>query len=181
MKLNIKKLRANEEGYAMMVTMLVLFMLTIIGIAATTTSTIEVQISANTKAIAEDFYDAEGAMITSIENTNLWLTDTFLVAGEATASYSANVDFDGNAGNDALVEIRCITTTTDALGDPINIAALSNVANDLPVDPHLTPPPADSGYSVVNFNIRKYGVTSTALRGGAPLQTGVWKAFNQYN
>jgi Tfp pilus assembly protein PilX len=172
-------LKRSEEGYAMMVTILVLFMLTIIGLAATTTSTIEVQIAGNTKKIAENFYDAEGAMIDTIETTDLWLTDTFLVDGEGAAKWSKDVDFDGAAGDDATVEIRCITTETDTDGDPIVISGLSTTANDLPVDRHVTVPPANSGFDLAHFYIRKYGVTSTALRGGAPLQTGVWKAFSK--
>lgn len=179
-------LKNNEQGYAMVVTMLVLLMMTIIGIAATNTSNIEVQISGNTKRISENFYDAEGGMINTLENTALWLTDSFFLAGETGAFFTSNIDYDNADGDndndtnpDAFVEIRCITTATDGGGDPIVISGLSAMANDLPVDRHLTPPPTDSGFSVVNFNVRKYGVTSTAVNGGAPLQTGVWKAFNK--
>lgn len=181
---------ASEEGYALVITMLLLFMLTVIGIAATNTSNIEVQISSNVKKIAEDFYDAEGGMFTAIENTN-WLTDTFLTDGEAAANWSSTVDIDRGSdrdnllsGNnntaDATVEIRCITDLLDVSSNPIVIAALSNAANNLPVDRHIGPPPVNSGYSLRYFNIRKYGVTSTTIGGATDIQTGVWKVFNQF-
>ncbi len=51
---------ANDRGAALIVSILILALLTVIGISATTTSTIEVQIAGNEKAGDVAFYRAEG-------------------------------------------------------------------------------------------------------------------------
>jgi len=51
----------SENGSVMVVGMLVLMLASLIGIAAITTSTIEVEVTANDKIRKEDFYRAEGA------------------------------------------------------------------------------------------------------------------------
>lgn len=51
----------NEDGFAIVACMLVLVVLTIIGIAATNTTSIEVSIAANEKIYKQNFYQAEGA------------------------------------------------------------------------------------------------------------------------
>jgi Tfp pilus assembly protein PilX len=163
---------SNQDGYAMVITMLLLVLLTVIGIAATQTSNIEVAISGNNKKSVQDFYTSEGGLISALENANVWLTTGFLTAGEASAFYSGPVDFDGDGNNDATIEARCIEISGTT------ITGLSDGANDVPVDKHTGPPPADSGYSLVYFTVRKYGVTSTSLKNGTEVQSGVWKVFN---
>lgn len=51
----------NEKGSVMVVGMLVLMLASLIGVAAITTSTIEVEVTANNKIQKEHFYRAEGA------------------------------------------------------------------------------------------------------------------------
>jgi len=51
----------NEDGSVMVVGLLVLVLASLIGVAAVTTSTIEVEVTANDKVRKEDFYRAEGA------------------------------------------------------------------------------------------------------------------------
>ena len=60
MKLSITTLK-NEEGSVMIVSIVILALLTIIGIAVTTTSSVELQIAGNEKAQLENLYLAEGA------------------------------------------------------------------------------------------------------------------------
>jgi Tfp pilus assembly protein PilX len=166
-------LRSVHQGYVLAVTMCVLLLLTVIGIAAIQISTIEIQISGNTKKMAADLYATEGAMITVLERTDWWLSDAFL-NGEATASnWAGKVDFNEDATDDALVEIRCIDESES------NITALSDAANNIPADRHSTPPPINSGYSARHFYARKFAVTATSLRSNITLQTGVWKVFNK--
>jgi hypothetical protein len=158
----------------MVVTMLLLLLLTVIGIAATQTSNIEVAISGNNKQNVEDFYTSEGGLIDALENSSAWLTTSFLTAGEDNAGYSNPVDFDGDGTNDATIEARCVKLSSGG------ITGLSDDANDVPLDKHTGPPPVDSGYSLIYFNVRKYAVTSTSLKNGTEVQTGVWKVFNLF-
>ncbi|MBT3176491.1 MAG: hypothetical protein HOG03_13690 [Desulfobacula sp.] len=51
----------NQEGFALITTLLFLVILTIIGIAATNTTSIEISIAGNEKVYKQNFYQAEGA------------------------------------------------------------------------------------------------------------------------
>ncbi len=57
-----ERLKTDENGSILVVSMLVLSLLTMIGIAATTTSTIETQIAINDQRYKETFYRAEGGL-----------------------------------------------------------------------------------------------------------------------
>ena len=52
----------NEDGFVLIVALFVLILLTIIGISATNTSTIDLQISQNDKAYKIAFYHADGGI-----------------------------------------------------------------------------------------------------------------------
>jgi type IV pilus assembly protein PilX len=53
----------REDGSVMVVGLLVLVMASLIGIAASTTSTIEVEVAGNDKTYKQNFYRAEGAAV----------------------------------------------------------------------------------------------------------------------
>lgn len=52
---------SNEQGFVLITSLLMLTILMIIGIAATNTTTIELQISGNDKAYKQTFYQADGS------------------------------------------------------------------------------------------------------------------------
>lgn len=56
---NISSIFANEKGSALVIALLILVLLTLMGISATTTSTIEVQMAGNEKFYEMAFYSAE--------------------------------------------------------------------------------------------------------------------------
>lgn len=60
-KQKVKKTVNNEKGFVLITALLMLVVLLIIGIAATNTTTIELQISGNDKAAKQIFYAAESA------------------------------------------------------------------------------------------------------------------------
>ncbi len=64
---------ANDRGSALVVALLVLVLLTLMGISATTTSTIEVQMAGNEKFHDMAFYAAESGWQTSLN----WLDRQF--------------------------------------------------------------------------------------------------------
>lgn len=57
----IKKTINNEQGFVLVASLMILLVLMIIGIAATNTTTIELQISGNDKLAKQNFYAAESA------------------------------------------------------------------------------------------------------------------------
>ncbi|HPQ43426.1 MAG TPA: pilus assembly PilX N-terminal domain-containing protein [Syntrophales bacterium] len=156
----------NEKGFALVAAVLILAVMTIIGIAATTTSTIEMQIAGNENQYTGTFYNNEGVLINTMENPSLWLTTTFLTAGETVASYTSVL-------NDTTAEIRCIESTNTP------ITGLSTGANTLPARLHRDSPPSGSGYSMKHFEVHRYGITTTSGSGNIRIQTGVWKVFNK--
>lgn len=164
----------NGRGYVLVATMFLLLLLTIVGIAATRTSIIELQLSGNYSTLVQGFYTAEGAVTTALERTDWWLSNDFLNSDARLAHWSKLVDTDSDGVDDVCIEIRCIEQ------DLSRIAALSDAANDIPADLHKAPPPMDSGYSVRHFYTRKYAVTATGLESNNRLQSGAWKVFNKY-
>jgi hypothetical protein len=167
----------EEKGFVLVAALLMVAILTIIGIAATRTSETETLISVNERAYVSEFYNAEGALVDTLENSTTWLTGNMLTT-PAAGSFTENVDINSDGTMDAVIEIRCIFDPEEEdVNDP-DIDGLSDAANDLPVLSHKSPPPAGSGYSMKHFEVRRYGVTATSATGNTRIQTGVWKAFN---
>jgi len=57
------KLFAQEDGFVLVTSMLIMVVLTVIGLSATSTSTIELQIAGNDRIAKENFYAAEAASL----------------------------------------------------------------------------------------------------------------------
>lgn len=165
----------NEEGSVIVLALVLLVLLTILGISATQTSTIEVQIASNERHAVQNLYQAEAGDHYALEISNTWMTDTFLSAAETAAFFTQNnVDIDSDGTPDVNIEIRCIEIT----GTPIG--GLSNGANDLPLQQHISLPPVGSGYSLNDYEVRRYGITATSISGSSQVQIGGYKVFNKY-
>ncbi len=118
MAATVKNILNNENGMALVIVILMLAIITILGIGATQTSTTEVQLASNERRLVDEFYKAEGGLLDTLERSNDWLTDAFLLAGATAASYTnSNVNFDGGA-SDAIAEIRYIENTGTAVVRP---------------------------------------------------------------
>jgi len=66
------KITNNEQGFVLVASLMMLMVLMIIGIAATNTTTLELQISGNDKLAKQTFYQAEGVVaetLWDIKNT----------------------------------------------------------------------------------------------------------------
>lgn len=186
-------LLTNENGSVMVLALILLVLLTLLGMAVTRTTSIEVQIASNDSRAADNLYKAESADHYAIELSDTWMTDAFLQQAANAAqivipssnldpndidgdgSPDVNLDIDGDGNDDIRIEIRCIE------GSGADIGTLSAAANDLPVMQHITIPPIGSGYSLKYFEVRKYGITGTTLNGGSQVQLGAYKVFNKFN
>jgi type IV pilus assembly protein PilX len=59
--MNVKRLLTNEDGSVLVIAIIMLVLLTALGISATTTSTIEIQIAGNQRTYKQNLYRAEAA------------------------------------------------------------------------------------------------------------------------
>jgi Tfp pilus assembly protein PilX len=170
----------NEEGSVIVLSMVLLVLLTMLGISATRTSTIEVQIASNEIHAVQNLYHAEAGEHFALETSDTWMTDPFLTTADNLAYVNSSidpsltVDIDADGTNDVTVEIRCIE------GSGSDITALTDSANDLPVQRHITPPPVGSGYSLRDYEVRRYGVTATSTSGNSKVQIGAYRIFNKF-
>lgn len=129
-------LLTNENGSVIVLAMIMLVLLTLLGMAVTRTSSIEVQISSNDQQATDCLYAAESADHYAIEASNGWLTNTFLTSGDLSSQVIiGSIDTDGDGFDDA------VTFDTDGDGN-------DDVTYDLDGD----------GINEVNFDIDGDGI-----------------------
>jgi hypothetical protein len=173
----VKRIIGNENGFVLGGSILISAILLLAGVLALWTSNTEMHVVRNEGDLTLEFYNAEGGVIDALENydtgTMTWLTNAFMLAGETAAKSTVTSK---NAANESLarVEVRCIENS----GTPI--VGLSAAANNLPLQRHIAPPPEGSGYSLKNFEVRRYGITATSATGNTQVQVGAYKVFNKY-
>ncbi len=198
-------LLTNEKGSVVVLALIMLVLLTLLGMAVTRTSSIEVQIASNDRQAVDCLYKAESADHYAVELSNIWMTDAFLMAADTAANVQiptsnpdpydidgdgttdvdldgdgiGDLDIDGDGNDDIQIEIRCIEATGTDIVPPVG--NLSAAANNLPVQQHITIPPIGSGYSLKYFEVRNYGITGTATNGCAQVQLGSYKVFNKFS
>jgi len=103
----------NEKGSVVVLAMVMLALLTLLGMAVTRRSSIEVQIASNDQKAADCLYAAESADHYAIEVSNGWLTDTFLTSSALSASVIIGaIDTDNDGIDDS------VTFDTDGDGNP---------------------------------------------------------------
>lgn len=178
-----RNLEAEENGYVLVVVLLFMVLLTVIGVAATRTTAVEVGIAGNSRRIADDFYVTEGVLTETTEKYNPWLNNNFL-ASDMTEAYYASppIDFDGDGKTDGSYEVLCITDEeyAESLTDSDSETVASEKALALPKDAHIGPAPPNSFTSVDKFEIRRYGITAASPHERTVIQAGVWRAFNKF-
>lgn len=126
----IKKTMKNERGFVLIVSLLMLVVLMIIGIAATNTTTIELQISGNDKVAKQTFYQADSGTEVGIRvvedciesagfDSNSWygvtINKTDLYMNNA-LSAGADASFMQGAGTTNLRFVAGATQTTPGSG-----------------------------------------------------------------
>ena len=174
---SLKNTIYNEHGFVLGAAILVSAILVLAGVLAVWTSNTEVKIVRNEGQMTLEFYNAEAGVIDAIENYNSgsinWMTDDFLT-DDQTLAKKIVTSKDENGEPVAKVEVRCIESS----GTPVS--GLENDSNNLPLQPHIGPPPAGSGYSLKYFEVRRYGITAYSTKGNTHIQVGAWKVFNKF-
>lgn len=164
-------MKRDEDGYLIVTILLFMMLLSVIGIAASQTSSVEIQIAGNARQADKTFYRTDGRLVDTIEHYRSWFNDDDFLAVADEAAYRKEIDEDEDGTPDFTIEARSITAANDKVG------ALSDFANDIPADQHTGPPPTDSFYSAQHFYTRRFAVTVRSAGDRTVLQAGVWKAF----
>jgi len=174
MRPTLKNTITNEHGFVLGTSILVSAVLILAGVFAVWMANTEMLLVRNESQMIREFYDAEAGVVDAIENYNVpptqWLTNDFLLDGD---DASSSIDYENDGEPVATVEVRCI------LKDEFD-STLTAAADNLPLQPHVSPPPVGSGYSLKYFEARRYGITATSANGNTQLQVGVFKIFNKY-
>ncbi len=163
----------NENGFAIIGCLVIMTVLLMAGVYGIRKSSTEVTIARNDGQIRLEFYDAEAGLIDALENYRTWMTNPFLLGGELSAATYTSPFTNPSGTAVATVQARCIENTgTDVFG--------GGPADDVPVMRHIAVPPPGSGYSMLFFESRKYGVTVASTDGNTQIQIGGWKVFNTF-
>ena len=174
---SLKNTIDNQNGFVLGTAILVSAILVLAGVLAIWTSNTELKTVRNETQMTVEFYNAEAGVIDALENYNSgstsWLTDNFLTTDPTQASGTVNSS-DEQGEVVATVEVRCIESTATP------VSGLSNSANSIPRQAHISPPPPGSGYSLKYFEVRRYAVTATSTNGNSQVQVGAWKVFNKF-
>lgn len=192
----------NERGFVLVVSLLMLSILMIIGIAATNTTTIELQIAGNDRFAKQDFYSQETSLTNAAVRVDDWLPILLVPGNNAffppPPTTSSNTDLNGNGVDDRsdyvdsngnvvgsykvrkVVLVPTAVTTWDDAGDYANAA--DHPANKVPLLDYKDKPPVGSGFAQ-NLVIARYAITSYSTQNNrnAIVQTGVYKVFQQSN
>ena len=137
---NSLKTLGNEEGFVLVVGMMILVVLSIIGVAATTNTSIELQIAANDKNYRLAFYAAESARSYVEADEDLYGSKNIVVA---------------EAGDDGIFfPNRDDSSVTQTLGGHQSYHGEVKYKG-------AVSPPRGSGFAVGSFSAHKYEATCT--------------------
>ena len=192
----------NQDGFVLIASMMFLLVLTLIGMFASSTTTLELKIAGNDRFATEDFYAQEASLVNGRLRYDDWLS-TLLAGGDtaffppvptATSGTDQNgngvddrseyVDSDGNIlGTYKVRKVIATSTPVTTWDDSSDYAnAADHPANRIPLMGHTDKPPVGSGFGQ-NLVIARYAITSYSNQPNksAIVQAGVYKVFQQSN
>jgi Tfp pilus assembly protein PilX len=147
---------ANEDGFVLIAAIITLLLLVILGIFATTTTNIELQIAGNEKTYKQNFYKAEGAAMEETQILENAPANTLLARTVAGLTDQTTLGITGLTTDDQLTAI--LTTEFKTPGGVPATSALSGagattryLAIDMGID-------AGSSLSVTESKVHTYGV-----------------------
>ncbi len=151
----------NEEGSAIVITLIILVLLTMIGITATDNTVIELQIVRNEAIYKQNFYRAESAVIELgqiMEDNDLLASYDWLTNKTAALDMEVvgNWDLTAGTGNAQL------SNNIDA-GDPTNYTAQAAISNGVAGGGSLDM----TGTNLYDYSV--YGLFNSTVRQGRSL------------
>lgn len=163
---------SNEnKGSILVISVIILMLLSIIGVAAFNTTKIELYIARNDKIYKENFYLCESALHTCLADQSWLVSNSSLFNSTNMNPVSYPLDMNSDGINETLIEISRISTSS------------TNGTFDIPSIPHIVSPPAGSGFGMKDFEVRRYALTvstnSTTGSGRNVIQGGCWKVFKK--
>lgn len=197
-----RKKNNHESGFVLISAMLFLLILTIVGVMATNTTTVELQIAGNDRIAKQDFYNQEANLTNGQLRWTDWLS--VMLAGDDSAFFpplpttAPDTDINDNGYDDiseytdsngnvvGVYKVRKIISANTAVATWDDIAnyatAAEHPANQAPLMAHNDKPPVGSGYGT-NLRIARYVITSysTLNARNAIIQAGVYKVFQESN
>ncbi len=181
MALQFKKILGNEDGFLLVAVIFLLMISTITGVYAAKSSNTECKIVRNEATNILEFYGVEEELNEVLENASGsggWFNDNTTSSGPSAfvelSETEAYLILENNTGFE--VKIRCIEDTNTPIDN--SDWKVDDVANELPIQSHISTPPAGSGYSLSKFEARRYGITVSSKN--TIVQVGVFKVFNRF-
>jgi hypothetical protein len=141
----------NENGFVVVVVLIMLAIITIMGIAATRTSETEIRIAVNERLYKEAFYTAEAGAVYVAESPQLYGSDNVTVGGFLNFPY-----------NDDPSEEYSVSSRQSFNGDVEYLG--------------FSAPPRGSGYDAQKFRAHRYSITCNGF-GGSGSQSRIEVGF----
>lgn len=159
----------REQGSVLVVSVMILMLLSVIGVAAFKTTNIELYIARNDEIAKENFYTCESGLNQAMALSSDWLNGTSALL-TSNASHGFFLDLDADGTDETVIGVERITTN-------------STNSTNLPSLPHISTPPAGSGFGVKHFEVRRFAISvttnSTSGSGQTAIQGGCWKIFQK--
>ena len=152
----------NQQGAALLTTIIVLVLLTIIGVAGINTTSTDLEISSNYRDANQQFYQADGHLNLVFQDTSSWLNSTSDLLNDPNATYSFDRDFDSDGHSETNTTVTGITL---------------NSTDGLPEMQHQSAPPIGSGYGANKFEIRRYALVTNHTESATQLESGGFRVF----
>ncbi len=108
-----KYLLKNEKGFVLVIALVLLGLLSLLGVAVTNTSRIEVQIAANNRAYTQNFYLADSAAREGIA----FLNETITSSDQWTSDFTGNSAYKWAAVSSVFPEVKA----SDLTSTPITV------------------------------------------------------------
>jgi type IV pilus assembly protein PilX len=138
----------NESGVALVVALLMIVILSLIGLASSSTSTFEIRLSGNKRGATDAFYTAEAGAQSVMANT-----------GNFSTAYYAGVPDPNTLAVDLRNEWIDAKLTTPSLSLPSGVSYPEAPQVTIYHTTRSTPPKA-SGFSAIHFEFQNYIIDS---------------------
>ena len=150
----------NDDGFVLVAALLMLVVLTLIGIAATSTTNIELKIAGNDKTAGESFHKADGGLEASIEvlEQNIRCPTGFSLA-PASFDNSDATTFFSISGVNIFDNGFALDESMDDVAGSISPTTLGDIPSDTVRSLRLPFDPAASNDTATHTNMAVWGVT----------------------